>query len=383
MKFNYASLILVLSMLQSCATRDDSTKQENWNSHMRELAQIFSEILPYLSSENAFNKAIKSDALEEPIKNLGRMVSKVKIEFQQPHMDPSLSIVAAQFDHEIRQASSSLQNKLYPQALQQLSNLNRYCISCHTLLESNTDAFLPELSTNFENLSYLQRGDFYLATRRFSDAVYEYERGLLDPSWAQLNQREWTDHMQRLLSVVVRVRNSPAFTLEMVNRFFASNSYPSELRKEVMHWRRHIVEWQLETSQKNTLMKTPKARAQSLLDQAKIEGKINGRESVRILALRASGILHEELASNKKALRDPQLLYFAGIAASYLSDVEISAVPEVFFDRCILNRPNSELAAKCYAGLKALVQNSRFKSGLSPFVQDRVEYLEKLSIVKP
>jgi hypothetical protein len=377
--FNSGFFTALVFITASCSTTQTNPKHEDWNGHMRELGRIFSDLVPYLSSQNEFNKAAESGHFEESAAELHRVVSLVKTTAEQPHLDPSLSIVAAQFDHEIRVANKSIKEKKFEKAFVHLNNVNRYCISCHTLLETTSEPFLPELAPNFENMSFLQRGDFYLATRRFSDAVYEYERGLLDPSWAQTNRREWNDHMQRLLSVVVRVRNNPSFTLEMVSRFFDSNSYPNELRKYAIHWRRHIREWRAGEEAKLTVDQTARVRAEALLNQANTEAKINGSDSVRILALRASGILHEELASNKKAGRDPQILYLAGMAASYLGEVEIGAVPEIFFDRCVLSRPNSPLAAKCYARLKEIFQSARFKESLSPFVSERIDYLSALA----
>ncbi len=365
------SFSLLVVLVFSCTST--SRRGGGWSTEMQELAKVFTELIPYLSSEREFKKSQNREMIEGYARRLRASIARVKTVQEHPNLDPSLSIVAAQFDHEIRLASRSLDRGSSAEAYQRLKSISRYCISCHTLLESHSEPFLPDMHPRLDRLSFLQRGDFFLATRRFSDAVYEYERGLMDPSWARTHRKEWNEHMERLLAVAVRVRNSADLSRDVVNRYFESNSFPPELRQNSRHWLRHISEWK--ATERAKIKISPMELAEKLLAQADRESKKSGLRSVRVLALRASGLLHEEMATDSKMNALPKAYYLAGRAAVYLEDLTIGALPESFFERCIVLQPEGELAETCYKNLQALAKNPRLKQSLSPFVQMRLEAL--------
>lgn len=374
MKLIYSLGLVYLSLLifSGCTTpktsdsESSTNTQVSWYDKMQELAEVFVEISPSLVDQKSFERNSQKLAFREKSKKLQQLVSQINSHQDKPHFDPTLSIVSSEFDRQIRLASRALQNRNFPESFERFKLTQSYCITCHTLIETHTDAFTQiDFGSRLENLGPFERGDLWLALRRFSSALLEFEKGLASAKSLKtpIDSDTWVHYFEKLLALSIRVNNDPNLTLEFVSRFLDSQSFPSDSAKQTaLAWREEILRWrsQKTKSVSRSLEKNLLSQAEGLLELARTKPGIQGKVSV----YRASAIIHNYLASNPTAVRTPRWLFMAGQAAESESAFNLNGVlPVGYYERCILNAPGTSTAQACFDALERWVGNSKF-SGL-------------------
>jgi hypothetical protein len=102
-----------------------------------------------------------------------------------------------------------------------------------------------------------------------------------------------------------------------------------------------------------------------------------------IEALRASTVLHELLASKKPGKAYAESLYFAGLNAESLKELDPLNLNETYYEACIHQLPNSPTARNCYLRLEGAILSdySGFDSVPMPqSARDHLAELRKLSV---
>jgi hypothetical protein len=335
-----------------------------WKGAMSELATSLFRMIPALSSQDPPDEKTALELLNFS-KDLSRMAHKVGGMKRRPNSDPAMAFVFREFRQDLEGASQALEKGDGIGGRRRLREVTRYCIGCHSMHEAMQEATYEgkmnggagRLPDYMIGLSDIQRAEIYAATRQFDLAIIHFEKALTKPAWARQHPVEWNDAVQKLLSIVVRVRNSPGLSLEMVSRFFDTESYPRELSAAARLWRSHIKEWRRESKSSELQLD----RASNLIDRAEILRKKQNPHSGFILYLRASSILHQIMAHPARGMKTDRMLYLAGLAAEGMAQTNFWTLPGDFFKACIRESrdPSGEWAVKCRSHLKASESSER------------------------
>lgn len=364
--FTFNFLATLLFSCQSSGTKEapsSTPSTASWYDYMQDLAHVFVEISPALVSRNSFERLAAKSSFKDRAQTLENISGKIASYEERPHFDPTLSLVSAEFDSNIRLASQALKKNNFDEAFARFKLTQSYCIACHTLLESQGDAFLGfDLTPASKDLNPFEKGDLWIVLRRFSEALKEYEKGLKEN--LAKDPVVWRLYFEKLMILSVRVFKDPSLSMEFVSYFIDSKSFPdTETEGRGRLWRAALSQWRNEESKKSkTAPKDPLATVETLLNQGLSE-KSNS-SNLTLSVYRASSLLHESLAKGGKLAKSAKALYLAGKISEIETPVNLNGVlPLGYYERCILSEPGSSFALKCFSQLEAWLKNSK-ASGL-------------------
>lgn len=311
---------------------------------MRNLSKILSELLPMIFSEREFDRDENRARTDYLVGSLTRAAHKIETIKAVPSADPGIQFISEKFVENLDHANSLLHGVNREHARLHLQAVTHYCISCHTMTEDKVIDYGLNLQPDLTQLTFLERAEFYAATRQFNDAIKNFEYALTNGSLSKDNPSAWNEGVQKLLAVVIRVKNDPSLALEMVSRFFDSDTYPKDLAQAARDWRIDIKAWRKESRTKRDEFTITEAR--DLVHAAQRRTPIDGL----VLYMRASAILHTLLAHSRQESESAEVLYLSGVAAENLSLVNYWTLPMDYFEGCVRLAPKGPFADSCING---------------------------------
>jgi hypothetical protein len=318
---------------------------ESWNNDMRGLSRALATLIPPLATIETFSAPASHDRILEAIRGLKNGAHRVSEQKAGPAIDPSLEFISRSFESDVAEAESLFQAGKLPEARDRLKHVTRSCVSCHTQKESQWAPQLEIPMSAIAGLSELEQAEYFAAFRQFDKAIIHFEYGLTDPVWAQEHPREWATAFEKLLAVVIRVKNHPGLSLEMVSRFLDSRSYPKSLAPVARIWRKQIKDWRMEKATGNLLEQSRKLAARA----AALDESGPARSSL-VLYVLTSARLHRYFGATAPEARSTEALYLAGVAAEHLADINFWNLPEQYFGECAKAAsaaPQDAWAIKC------------------------------------
>jgi hypothetical protein len=241
-------------------------------------------------------------------------------------------------------------------ALWRLKTATNYCVSCHTRHEVPIQ--FSDDSTKLAELSTIERGKFFLATRQFTRAKEAFKEAAMDPNGDAARM----EALRNWLLVYTRVQPDPDLALTELTRMLAKVPVRSFDQEEVGSWIVSLRRWKSE----NRSVKIPDlVRAENLIRQALGGADPLTPRSGTVELLRATGILHQLLegqADLSKADRG-HALYLLGLAYSELPFFFITELPEMFLERSVREYPNTDTARKAFQRYRDVVTMTFTGSG--------------------
>ena len=223
-----------------------------------------------------------------------------------------------------------------------LRELTRYCVACHTKTASGSSHFSQSMAQATNGLNDIEKGQFYMAIRQFEKALIHLETGLTNRDWAQKNPRDWNKAAMQMLIVTVRVHDNPNLTLEMISRLFDTKAYPRQLAAAARVWRKDAKAWAEKGKKQASL-----DGLADLLKQAK-EKDSQLEYSGLILNLRAQARLSRYLeAGGLSAKSEQSVLYFSGVLTKRLERLNFSGFAQSYFKACLEIDPTSQWGQLC------------------------------------
>ncbi len=327
---------------------------------MGQFSEVLSEILPLVASEQKFGSSENRQRLRDATDDLAKIVHTVNFMAQPPYEDPGLRFISRRFDEQIQEVRSDLEAGRVKLARARLRAVTQYCIGCHTLREGLGPDREGKVPAAVASLAPLDRADFYASIRRFDSALLGLEEGLKDPEWAKQHPEQWEQGIQKLLAIIVRVRNDSSLALEMVSRFFDSGSYPKGLDQPARKWRKQLVAWRKDR-ERLAALKSPDAKLAQVRKWIAESKKAGPGQSGLVMNLLASHWLNQVLPQvvYDKTRRAQEALYLSGSVAESLSELNFWSLPEDYYESCYRLDPKGAFAAKCKQGLsRTLLQRT-------------------------
>lgn len=346
----------------------------SWQTKMNELAALLAKALPYVH-KNTLLTMDERQELAAIVKNFHDLSQSVNHEEGAPSQDVSFFKKASALEVELSEIQNQLKRGQDRQAQRRMANVTHYCIACHTMREGYAKEFSESFNQLAKSLTALERAEFCAATRQFDQAIVHYEQVLSDSEWAQKNPSAWNEAALRLLAILVRVKNDPNLTLEMVSRFFDARSYPKKYQSAARIWRREILRWQ--EQEKKSPMPVATSSVRLLLDSGARLNVTTGGGLIQ--DLRASRILHLLKSSNDHGHKEYQAwLHLSGEIAQRLQDLNVWENPRDYFSMCVRLKPKSSTGNRCLKSFILSIQREMNSRDQKSWPRSLVQEMEEL-----
>lgn len=381
---------LICSFVSGCSSSKTSSDKKNdiaanpapatWHEKMQALSQALSRLLPVVSSRSKFNDPKNQATIDEDTQRLRSLAHSLKTG-NTPNADPTLRMMSTLFGEDLDRALEGLRGGNRDYARQILKDTTSYCIQCHTQTNNGPDFPHLNLSIDTNQLTSLEQAEFFAATRQFTPALEAYERVLADKSLAKTDPFAWEQAARSALAIVVRVKNDPKETSNLLARIEAHPTLPETTKRSVRVWKKSVRDWSKEPKQplKSTDDVMKKAESLILLAQKNQEFPLD--HSQDILYFRASSLLHDLLSSpDRSAELTAKTLYWAGMASEATRDMNFWTLHETYYEQCIRVQPHTKQAELCFKKLKESITIGYSGSSgtqIPPDVKRRLETLEE------
>lgn len=329
-----------------------AAEKPNWHESMRNLATKLTELIPDLNKPEVYTTPQEKAEIIKNSKKFLEFAHTVKDNSNPPTSDSLVPMISSQLKQQVEKSIEYMEAGQWSRGKHMLMDISRHCIACHTLKAGPTSP--PMMEANFDRLSYSQRANYFAATRQFDKAIINFESLLADKEWARTHENEWNDSFMKLLAITIRVRDNPSLTLELISRFFDSDTYPKGLKKAAQVWRQHVKDWrnQVDRNQQTSNLSDIK----KLIEQAENLQAKSTEPVALVLFLRASSSLHTFLTAKDQANNQTALL-LAGRSAEGLKDQNFWNFSEHYYTKCRSINENSPEGKTCAEKLRLIWGN--------------------------
>ncbi len=343
------SFTLMAALIASVGGARARATDKSWPQKMRALESAYQTLLIDVSSDERFNAPQNSKRIEKQTDEFARLARDLEPKGAPlPDSDPTIPIIAGQFAREAEEAARSLKLGHRPYAREVLKSMVNYCMACHTRSGSGPSfASGPSIGL-LDKLSALDRGNFYTVTRRFDQALNEYDKAISDAKSSEHRPFEWEKAVRGALAIAVRVKQDPDRALSIVERVLSMPSSTVYLKDYATQWKKSLQEWKREESVKAQTAQGHHAQAVKLIAAAKTQQEYPADRSADMLYLRASAAVHSSMSMNPDDELMADNLYLAGLTYEVLNDLNLWDQHHFYYQACIVKRPHSERALQCY-----------------------------------
>jgi hypothetical protein len=380
-----AAVVVIGAAACAAKQRPESkeTAMANWHVKMQVLSESLSRLIPLTSSPRAFNSPDNKELILSELKSLKSVAHAVSATDVKPNRDPGFEFMASRFASNMDEAVRNLEegNRTYARRLIQQSTA--HCIACHTRTpDGRSDLQLSSLA-NLKHLSKLERVNFFIAVRDYDKALNTFDE-MVNSTDAQLeNPHDMEISAEKALAIAVRVKRDPHLADELVSRIIDAKWAPVYLRLNASAWKKSIKEWRQEPELGKLSAKAQLDLAKRIMGQGwKANAASPSGQAGLVHFLRASTILHELLGKAESQPQYPEYLYYAGLAAENMRDMNLWTLQDAYYEACVRKAPKTKTAKKCYLRYEA-IQMSSYATDEGAFlprdVRDRLIELRTLS----
>lgn len=358
------ALLVSTAFIYSCNStpkkKMDAKGKSDWQKNMLMLSNDLSTLLPLVISRKEFEDPSNYKIIEQKTASLADIAHEVKSTKVKPDGDPGLEFVSRKFAEDMLEAKKQLYVGNRQHARYIIRNTTTFCIACHTRNDSGRQNLGISIApSNFLKFTPLEKAQYHIAVREFDKALDDFDKAVNTPE-AFTDTQSLETTAERVIAVAVRVKRDPNLASEFVSRVIDSKWAPIYMRLSAREWKKSIQDWVTYDKQMKGSAKLPKP--EKLLADAKelmAKGWKHTASSPQSRAglvdyLRASTLLHDLLGQGNMTPNYGEALYYAGLAAEALRDINLWTLHEAYYEACIRHQPYTRLAKKCYLRLEAL-----------------------------
>ena len=345
----HLSILLILILSVACSSsKTKKESEENWPDNMQRLAQTLTDLLPYVYSKSKFEDPANKKAVKTKMKNFYEATHKIPKERASEILgkDPLVHMSIESLEREVASSITSFERGNYRYSRHLLQHTLNYCFACHTRNQFGPKYDYWDLK-NIEtsDMNVIQKSRIMVATRQFDKAKEILKSHLLTGTQSAENPYFKEQAIKQYLSIVVRAEESPKDGYKFVNDLMGRVSLPVYLSKNVKSWEDSFMDWLGESKKgKKRYFK----QAKKLIEGSDIIHTGADSDSKYVDYLRASTLLHNELARPINKKKRAEVLYYLGVVYGLLSDSGFWELPDVYFESCIRELPKSKIAKNCY-----------------------------------
>ncbi len=382
----HLSLFLVTAALSlQCSQKpkvSSSGGDGSWPKDMQSLAETLKSLFPYLLSPRRFEDPANKEKIQAQLKKFSELSHSLSEKAPPPDSDPTLRIVADEFQDEVARAQDSFVQGQYDYSRKTMMTATMYCIQCHTRNTQGPRFALQDLWTQWPTEDTIEKIEFMIALRQFDPALKEISEFLKRDRSKLKNPFDWDKVAQYGLQVSIRAVGNVNQALGFVDSILKSKDTPGALKSNAQSWKTSLLGLR---NMKPPAFKKPKdrldyAKKMIALGKKKQEYPLDRNADVEFLV--ASRELHDLLAQNPDKALKAEALYNLGMCYDVLKESQLWSLNESFYESCIHLQPGTPIAKQCFARYEASQKMGYSGSGgliLPPEVKKKLAALKSLS----
>ena len=320
-----------------------------WSKKMQELYKTLTNLLTDVTSDRRYQDPANHARIIGEAHQLASLAHDLgKKGMVSLDQDPTIPIVADLLSKEARRAETELKRDNWTYARGVLRNLPSYCITCHTRNSTGPQFSMLAFEPTGKNLTPLERGEFFAATRQFERAQAEFLQVIRDQKAAGAFNFVWERAIQQSLAITVRVKQDWSQALEVVQAVLDVKGAPISVQEDAKAWKASILEWKNEKPRQSVTEEGLYAEALRLLARARETQKYPIDRNADVLFLRASAAVHDLLQAAPHGPHAGDALLFAGVCYEVLSPLKLEDLHELYYQACVREVPHTPIADACY-----------------------------------
>lgn len=335
-----------------CASRGKSSSVDAaWISNMHKMSNAHLRLMPLAVDGSKFSDPASRETIKKSLTQMAEASNQILNDNKAPDADPLIQYTAAQLAGEVKQAFTAFEMNDLQASRFSLSRASNYCISCHTRGDRGVRDFELGWPAELSSFNPLLNVELLLANRQYRSAMAAARKLAADGTTVKRDPRSWILAIEKVLGMAVRVNKDPAQARELVTLVLNNKAAPYYIRRDASAWLDDIQQWAKESA--SGRKRTDFASLVKIVDRAQKSGPYDSTALIRYL--RASGLAHE-LLENTRSPKYAETLFYAGIVAAALRDLNMGYLDQYYYESCIDSSPHSELGEKCFSRLEASVR---------------------------
>jgi hypothetical protein len=334
----------------ACHKKESVKGDEQWSAKMQEMRGQFTQLMPYIYSEKAFLAPENEKEIAPLIQSLENTTRKISHETVKEvrSADPGFRFVANRLDTELIVAQETFEsgNKEYSRRL--LKNVVKNCFYCHSQTNQGPRFDNIQIEVNNTDLNRTERADLLVAMRNYKGALKELENVLTDKQYLQSNPFEQERALRKYLALSIRVNNDPAEARKLMQKLLKSDVKPIYLQDHIKAWEKSLAKWERELKSSKKKKAGGLKEARRLVKQAQVVQEFPVDNSGDVYYLRATNLLHDYLAEEKKKTNAIEALYLLGSSYEVLANIGLWDMSDVYYEACIRQSPHTTMAERCF-----------------------------------
>ncbi|MDZ4787142.1 MAG: hypothetical protein SGJ02_13805 [bacterium] len=313
---------------------------------MRGIYSSYKDLQPFILSRNVFFDKKNQPKILELVTSLQsgfHTIDKVDKKF---HSEPGFATNILIVHETLTQVIKDLRRGSTEYDLRLLKGITQNCSTCHSTYNPDLnfhDTLPKELQEN-----PAAKAQFLMATRQFQEA----EKAFLTAAKINKDTGDSLKNLRQWLVIQTRINDQPDDALTKLQEFQKNNkvlySYENE---EIEDWIKSLKSWKNDSLKLSAFAKAKILLRTPLSSPEPIYASVHAVD-----LLRASGMLHRGLSDRSiKGIERGESFYMLGYIYSKLPLFFIDELPEIYFEQCIRENPNSEVARSAHAIYKDLI----------------------------
>lgn len=366
-----------LTLISCQNTNSSAPSEKSWPSEMRELAQSFENLIPYVYSETKFQNPLNKKEVENKIDSFRKSIHHISPEkAKELYGTDPLMLQGLENLKEISSRSLTyFQMGKVNHSQNLLKQSAKYCFQCHTRITSGPQhLFWNKFNINNYSLEPQEKAQIYVAMRQYDQAKNELKKFLQSPAPESKRALLREQDIKYYLLIAIRGQSNfeeaALFVSEQANNDKLSQYFRSNLNT----WKKDLAYWS------KMFSKVPHTAegAKKALNIKKQNIELN--EAQFIKAIVAALMLHEGLINEKTPAGLAESYYYLGRIYEYFTVGGFWDLSDFYYEMCINSHPHSKMAMNCVGRLheSLIIKNSGSQGMILPQVEiQRIKELEK------
>ena len=344
MKISVTAILLAAILLTACqsGTKSDTVKSE-WPQQMQQLKTRFMDAMVLAFDSKRFYDESESKKNLQIIKDFSATAHNIDAGKAKEVMgnDPMVTYTINNLNGQIAIAQKSFTegHKSYSQTL--LRHSVSACVQCHTRTKMGPQ-FYDSQALNLLKVDPLSKADILTATRNLAEARTTLSDFLLDPKNTEMNAFYRDKAVKKYLAITLRFDENPKQAEDFLNDLSKVKGLNSSEQQRFSTWTKALQKWNREANKKTfSGLRFRESDPQSLFSNS-----MDATDGNYIENLRQATQLHKELQSTTT---DRSKVYLElGNIYDQMGEATYWEIPEVYFEACIRQKPNSLTAKSCF-----------------------------------
>lgn len=313
--------------------------------------QFLSEILtlePYLYSQEQFIDDKNKDLISQKLHEFSKISEQLKT--HQRLKTPGFRIPATVFIKQLKDVSENYDSDHRSFAWRSLRSTLHSCSQCHTQVASQK---VP--AWNFEPDALpkdpMELGSFWYMIRSYDKSDEQFTKVVDNFGDKNPDQFQLRAALKYLLSIDLRIKQSPELALKRLESIKNQNKFPQYLQKEMIEWKNELKVLKMlpPINISSALTSTVETYSESIL-RAVYPIALEGRSKFVAMEY-ASGLLYQFV--NSRPIEATQRMFFwLGVSNNEFDRFEITPYGSSYLKECIENYPPSSISQECYRELE-------------------------------